>query len=46
MARFVAELRSDGTRHADLLLEELAKAIRIRGGDVQQVLGSGRMSRG
>lgn len=37
--RFVLELRSDGSRMMDLLVEILRQAIRERGGDVQVVLG-------
>lgn len=37
--RIVLELRSGGTRLDDLLLEVLRKAIRVKGGDVQVVLG-------
>lgn len=40
--RTVIELRSDGTRLGDALLELLRPAIRIRGGNVQVVLGTGR----
>ncbi|MCT2591154.1 hypothetical protein LHJ74_14765 [Streptomyces sp. N2-109] len=40
--RTVIELRSDGSRLAELLLEVLRKSIRDRGGDVQVVLGQGR----
>jgi len=39
--RVVLEIRSDGTRYADLLVETLAKAVKVRGGDVQLVLGTG-----
>lgn len=38
--RVVLELRSSGTRVDDLLLEVLRGAIRVRGGDVQIVLGT------
>lgn len=38
--RTVIELRSDGSRLADLLLELLRNAIRVQGGDVQVVLGT------
>lgn len=38
--RAVIELRSDGSRLADLLLEILRHAIRVEGGDVQVVLGT------
>lgn len=38
--RTVIELRSDGSRLADLLLEILRHAIRVEGGDVQVVLGT------
>ena len=37
--RIVLELRSDGTRLGDLLVQVLAKAIGDRGGNVQAVLG-------
>lgn len=37
--RTVLEIRSDGSKLADLLLEVLRKAIRVRGGNVQLVLG-------
>lgn len=37
--RTVLEIRSDGSKLADLLLEILRKAIRVRGGNVQLVLG-------
>lgn len=39
--RTVIELRSDGSRLGDLLVEVLARSIRVRGGDVQAVLGRG-----
>lgn len=39
--RTVIELRSDGSRLSDLLIEILRHAIRVRGGDVQVVLGRG-----
>lgn len=39
--RTVIELRSDGSRLADLLVEILRNAIRSRGGNVQVVLGRG-----
>jgi hypothetical protein len=38
--RVVLELRSSGSRLDDLLVEVLHKAIRVRGGDVQVVLGT------
>lgn len=38
----VLEIRSDGTEMSELLLVALQRAIRIRGGDVQEVLGSER----
>lgn len=41
-ARAVIELRSGGSRLDDLLLEILARAIRVRGGNVQLVLGGSR----
>jgi hypothetical protein len=37
--RTVIELRSDGTRLGDVLVELLAHAMRVRGGDVQAILG-------
>jgi hypothetical protein len=37
--RVVIELRSDGTSLGDALVEVLARSIRVRGGDVQAVLG-------
>jgi hypothetical protein len=36
----VIEFRSDGTRLSALLLEVIREAVRIRGGDVQVVIGS------
>jgi len=39
--RTVLEIRSGGTRMDDLLVELLQKAVRVRGGDVQVVLGRG-----
>jgi len=39
--RSIIEIRSDGTKMADLLVEILQKAVRVRGGDVQIVLGRG-----
>jgi len=39
--RTVLEIRSDGTDMADLLVKMLAKAVKVRGGDVQLVLGTG-----
>lgn len=32
-------IQSDGTRHSQLLVEEISKAVRLRGGIVQNVLG-------
>lgn len=37
----VLELHSDGTRLVDLLVELLQNAVRVRGGNVQMVLGKG-----
>jgi hypothetical protein len=37
--RTVIEIRSDGTRLGDLLVELLARSIRVRGGNVQAILG-------
>ncbi|MGW0587467.1 hypothetical protein [Streptosporangium sp. NPDC002607] len=37
--RVVLEIRSGGTRLDDLLVEILRRAVRVRGGDVQLVLG-------
>lgn len=37
--RTVIEIRSDGTRLGDLLVEVLSRSIRVRGGNVQAVLG-------
>ena len=37
----VIEIRSDGGRMGELLLQVLREAIRVRGGDVQVVLGRG-----
>jgi hypothetical protein len=37
--RVVIELRSGGTRLDDLLVEVLSRAVRVRGGNVQLVLG-------
>lgn len=39
VGRAVLEVRSDGTRLADLLVELLRGAVRVRGGNVQVVLG-------
>lgn len=38
----VLEVRSGGSRLDDLLVEILARAVRVRGGNVQLVLGTGR----
>lgn len=32
-------ITSDGTRYSQLLIEEIRKAVRVQGGDVQKVLG-------
>jgi hypothetical protein len=40
-ARTVLEIRSGGTQLDDLLVEVLSRAVRVRGGDVQSVLGGG-----
>ncbi|MFF7840407.1 phage tail protein [Streptomyces ossamyceticus] len=41
--KVVLEIRADGgSRYSGFLLDELRKAIRVRGGDVQVVLGEGR----
>lgn len=40
-ATLVLEINSSGSRTDDLLLEILRRAIRVRGGDVQVVLGRG-----
>jgi TP901 family phage tail tape measure protein len=37
----VIEIRGDGTRRADFMVDELRRAVRVRGGDVQTVLGPG-----
>lgn len=39
-SRTIIEIRSDGTPLGEMLLEILQRAIRVRGGDVQVVLGS------
>ncbi|MCD0450762.1 phage tail tape measure protein [Actinocorallia sp. API 0066] len=41
----VIEIRGDGSRYGDLLVEELRHRIAVKGGDVQLVLGS-RLARG
>ncbi|WP_430479304.1 phage tail tape measure protein [Streptomyces sp. P11-1] len=40
--RVVIEIRSDGGRRADWLVEELRSSVQARGGDVQLVLGGRR----
>lgn len=32
-------IQSDGTKYSELLVQEISKAVRVRGGDVQKVLG-------
>jgi hypothetical protein len=39
--RTILEIHSGGTKVDDLLVELLQKAVRVRGGDVQLVLGRG-----
>lgn len=41
-ASSVIEIRSGGSKLDDLLVEVLSRAIRVRGGNVQLVLGTGR----
>jgi hypothetical protein len=38
----VLEFRSDGTPHMDWLVKEFRKYVRVQGGNVQHVLGTGR----
>lgn len=38
----VIEVRGDGSKLGDALVDVLARAVRVRGGDVQLVLGGGR----
>lgn len=33
-------IQSDGTRYSELLVQELSHAVRVRGGDVQKVVGT------
>jgi hypothetical protein len=40
--RTVIELHPDGTRFGDLLIQVISQSVRIRGGDVQVVLGGVR----
>lgn len=39
--RIVLEINSGGSRLDDLILEVLRRAVRVRGGNVQLVLGKG-----
>ncbi|MFI8817454.1 MULTISPECIES: phage tail tape measure protein [unclassified Streptomyces] len=41
-ARTVIEIRSDGSRRSDWLLDELRQSVQAKGGDVQVVLGGRR----